>query len=109
MKIQQGFVFQEYYRKHLPPVRDDRQEVIFPVPYKERPFVVLSLDRVDEGQFIEESQFKSQDNKPLLHTVNRLEIAAVSVSATGFVLEIKTWYNNLIYGYKVSWTAFGVE
>lgn len=81
-------------------------QIAFPIPYKQPPYILLSLEKIDCGAFIEQSFFKHQE-KPLLHTVTRYDISAQDISGTGFTLKISTWNSNTIYGFRASWIAFG--
>lgn len=107
MKIQQDTVSVDY--KDVGPLREAQEVIKFLEPFKRRPYILLSLERVDVGQFIERSMIKGQEGNQLLHTVNRFDMSAASVSPTGFVLNIRTWQQNLIYGYRVTWTAISDE
>lgn len=107
MKIQQDTVAADY--KDVGPFREVREVVRFLEPFKRRPYVLLSLERADVGQFIERSMVMGKEGNRLLHTVYRLDMSASNVSPTGFVLNIGTWQENLIYGYRVTWTAISDE
>lgn len=88
--------------------RADQTEVTFTTPFKQRPYVMLSLEKIDEGQFIEESVY-TKDNQKIYHTVNRVSISAQNISNTGFILNIETWDFNIIYGYRITWTAISED
>lgn len=107
MKIKQNFV-SEVFWPDKQPIRQKSITVTFDEPFKERPFVILSLESLDEGQFIERSRFEDNGQR-LLHTVYRIKMTASNVSTTGFVLELSTWNNNMIYSYRISWTAISPE
>ena len=107
MKIQQGFVTKNFWEEGKA-TKNHQIEVIFPRPYSARPYVMLSLERADIGQFIEQSAYKTDTNN-LLHTVNRVDIAANNITPMGFNISISTWGSNIIYGYRIAWTAISEE
>lgn len=107
MKILQNFVAKNFWENKTERP-SDQVEVVFSSAFMKIPHIVLSLERIDEGQFIETSSIK-QDGKYLYHTVNRVEISASNVTETGFILNVKTWGHNLIYGYRVNWLAISDE
>lgn len=82
------------------------KRIKFPSAYKQPPFIQLSLERIDSGAFIEASSFKHNESN-LLHTVTRYDISAQDVSGSEFTLRVSTWNNNVIYGFRISWIAFG--
>ena len=89
------------------PVRSQLIEVSFENHFKHNPDIILTLESLDEGQFIENSYFSNENNEKILHTVNRYDVAAQHISTSGFVINLRTWSQNLIYGYRVSWLAIG--
>jgi len=89
------------------PIREEQKEIIFSSPFSTIPHVLLTLERMDEGQFIEKSFFQNEKGERIMHTVNRFDISAQNLSNTGFILNIKTWNQNLIYGYRITWLAIG--
>ncbi|WP_308661491.1 H-type lectin domain-containing protein [uncultured Akkermansia sp.] len=107
MKIQQGTVTGNFLPKIQNLPREDQKEIIFSSPFSMPPYIMLSLERLDEGQFIEKSYFSNEKNERIMHTVNRYDISAQNISNTGFILNIKTWSQNLIYGYRITWLAIG--
>lgn len=107
MKIQQGFITNNYWEAGTAK-SSEQVEVVFHSIFKKIPHILLSLERIDEGQFIETSSFK-QDGKYLYHTVNRIEMTASNVTGTGFLLNLSTWGRNLIYGYRINWLAISNE
>lgn len=107
MKIEQNYVAEDFWPGKKP-VQRVSVGVHFSTPFKVRPFIMLSLEKLEEGQFIERSNFFDKD-KPLLHTVHRVNMAASNVTNTGFILELSTWNNNAIYGYRINWIAISPE
>lgn len=108
MKIQQGTTSKNFWQERIPPVHKHEVEIIFSSPFMRIPHVLLSLERIDEGQFIENSAYK-QNGKPILHTVNRYDMSAQNVTNTGFILKLETWHQNMIYGYRINWIAISDE
>lgn len=108
MKIQQGTVSKNFWQERIPPVHKLEVVVEFSSPFGRIPHVLLSLERIDEGQFIENSAFK-QNGQPILHTVNRYDMSAQNVTNTGFILKLETWHQNVIYGYRINWIAISDE
>lgn len=108
MRIQQGTVTKNFWAEKNYTTRADQTEVTFTTPFKERPYVMLSLEKIDEGQFIEESVY-TKDNQKIYHTVNRVSISAQNISNTGFILNVETWSFNIIYGYRITWTAISED
>lgn len=82
------------------------QRIDFPRPYNQPPYVQLSIEHMDCGSLIEQSPY-NREGKRLLHTVMRYDISPVDISGTGFTLKVSTWNSNTIYGFRVSWIAFG--
>lgn len=82
------------------------RRIKFPSAYKQPPFIQLSVERIDSGAFIEPSSFKLKGSN-LLHTVTRYDISAQDVSGSEFTLKVSTWNDNVIYGFRISWIAFG--
>lgn len=82
------------------------RKVKFPAPYKQPPFVQLSVEMLDSGAFIEQSNY-TQNNNKLLHTVTRYDVSAQDVSGSEFTLRVSTWSGNAIYGFRIAWIAFG--
>lgn len=82
------------------------KRIDFPRPYNQPPYVQLSIEHIDCGSLIEQSPY-IREGKRLLHTVTRYDISPVDISGTGFTLKVSTWNSNTIYGFRISWIAFG--
>lgn len=110
MFIQKGIISEDFVKS--PIVGSDGtkntfvRRVKFPAAYKQPPFIQLSVERLDAGAFIEKSSF-SHEGHPLLHTVTRYDVSAQDVSGSEFTFRLSTWSNNAIYGFRISWIAFG--
>lgn len=89
------------------PTRLQLIEVSFKNHFKYNPDIILTLESLDEGQFIENSYFSNENNERILHTVNRYDVSAQNISTSGFSINLRTWGQNLIYGYRISWLAIG--
>lgn len=107
MKIQQDSITGEFWEKKNP-ISNIEIDIRFPSPFREKPYILLSLEKIDVGQFVENSIYIS-NGKPVYHTVNRINMKSSNISTTGFVLSLSTWGNNKIYGYRISWTAISPE
>lgn len=81
-------------------------EIKFKFPYKCPPYIHFCIERIDTGCFIEKSGFK-QDEKNLLHTVTRYDVSLNNISGDGFKVNIETWANSAIYGFRIGWMAIG--
>lgn len=82
------------------------ERISFPTKYNQPPFVQLTVERLDCGSLIEQSNY-NHEGKRLLHTVTRYDVSAQDISESGFTFKISTWNSNTIYGFRVSWIAFG--
>ena len=108
MNIQQGSVSKNFWENGDDTAKNHQVEVVFPRAFSERPYVMLTLERAEIGQFIEESTYKTDKNH-ILHTVNRVDISANNITPTGFNICVATWGSNIIYGYRIAWTAIAEE
>lgn len=110
MYIQKGIICEEFIKSPIWRKNSSQgvftKRIKFPSSYKQPPFVQLSVERLDSGAFIEQSSF-SHDNRPILHTVTRYDVSAQDVSGSEFTLRFSTWGGNAIYGFRISWIAFG--
>lgn len=90
------------------PTREYQSSVSFPQVFTNQPKVILTMERIDLGQFIELTEFKV-GNERLPHAVERYDITASNISNTSFLLKATTWGQNLFYGFRIAWTAIAEE
>ena len=108
MKIEQNTIEKDLRAEKIQPTEQISEDIVFSLEFKQKPFILLSLERIDMGQFIEQSNFQKNGQR-LLHSVNRIDMKAENITTEGFSIRLKTWNNNKIYGYRISWTAISDE
>lgn len=108
MIIEQNSIEKDLWAEKIHPAEKISEDIVFSNSFTQKPFILLSLERIDTGQFIEQSNFQKNGQR-LLHSVNRIDMKAENITTEGFSIRLKTWGNNKIYGYRISWTAISPE
>ena len=116
--IQTGHISQPFNNK----IQDITQSIDIPVEFenefKNIPIVCIYLEHFDSTSLLEQSRhciIKNSENSknsnttdaPAPQTVIRYEIRTDKITKKGFTIHLNTWNLNMIYGYKISWIAYG--
>ena len=63
MIIEQNSIGKDLWKEKIQPTEQISENIVFSNSFTQKPFILLSLERIDTGQFIEQSNFQKNGQK----------------------------------------------